>query len=268
LGTNLPSLLRFSKIDQISRWLTEDISADGIRDYIHNKAAYPASLPATPEEMAIEQAITRQIMRLSIHKIAHGFPRNAGRNNPGILPWFEPVLASGSVLTHAPTHGQSMLMLLDGLQPAGVTTILLDRNNLVAPLGAAADVNPLLVVQVMGSNTMLNLGAVIAPVGNARVGAPILQGQISYQDGREINLEVKNGTLEVISLPMGELATLRLQPLHRFDVGMGPGRGGRLQVVGGSLGVVIDARGRPLRLNPDPARRREQMKKWLWTLGN
>ena len=268
LGTNLPSLLRYSKIDQISQWLTEDIPVDSIRDYIHNKAAYPASLPATPEEMAIEQAITRQIMRLSIHRIAQSFPRDAARNNPGILPWFEPVLASGSVLTHAPTYGQSMLMLLDGLQPAGVTTILLDRNNLVAPMGAAADVNPLLVVQVLGSNTMLNLGAVIAPVGNTRIGAPILQVQVSYQDGRETNLEVKNGALDVISLPMGELATLRLQPLHRFDVGMGPGRGGRLQVVGGSLGVVIDARGRPLRLNPDPARRREQMKKWLWTLGN
>ena len=267
LGTRLPDLLRYSKLDEISQWLSEDIPNDAIRDYIYNKTAHPASLPVTPEELAIEQALARQLMRNSVRMINRSFPKDIARCRPGILPWFEPLMATGSVLTQAPTHGQSMLMLLDGLQPAGVTTILLDRNNLVSTLGAAADANPLLVVQVLGSNTMLNLGAVIAPVGTARPGAPILQIQVAYQDGRETKLETKNGALEVIPLPMGEVAQLKLQPLHRFDIGMGPGRGGRLQVVGGSLGVVIDARGRPLRLNPDPARRREMLKKWLWTLG-
>ncbi len=268
LGANLPNLLRYIRLDDIHHWLSEEIPAETIRDYIYNKAAFPASLPATTEELAIEQAITRQVMQLSIKKISSGFPKRIARNRSGILPWFEPVMATGSVLTQAPTHGQSMLMLLDGLQPTGVTTILLDQNNLVSALGAAADVNPLLAIQVLGSNTMLNLGAVIAPVGTARIGTPILRVKITYDDGREANLDVKYGSLEVLSLPMGAVATIRLQPLHRFDVGMGPGRGGRLQVVGGSLGVVIDARGRPLVLNPDPTRRREKIKKWLWTLGS
>ena len=35
----------------------------------------------------------------------------------------------------------------------------------------------------------------------------------------------------------------------------------------GALGVVIDARGRPLQLPSDAVRRRELFKKWLWTLG-
>jgi hypothetical protein len=239
-----------------------------VRDYIYNKAAFPASLPTTVEELAIEHAITRQIMQLSVKRISRSFPKMVARSGAGILPWFEPVMATGSVLTKAPTHGQSMLMLLDGLQPAGVSTILLDQNNLVSALGGAADVNPLLAVQVLGSNTMLNLGAVIAPVGTARIGTPILSIKISYEDGREANADVKYGSLEVLSLPMGASATLRLQPLHRFDVGMGPGRGGRLQVVGGSLGVVIDARGRPIQLSTDPVRRKELIKKWLWTLGS
>jgi len=268
LGENLTKLLRLSKFDEIYRWLTVDISAETIQDYIYNKASYPASLPATLEDLEIEQALTRQAMQLSILRISRNFPPNVIQTRPGILPWFEPIMATGSVLTKAPTHGQSMLMLLDGLQPAGVTTILLDQNNLVSALGAAADVNPLLGVQVLGSNTMLNLGAVIAPVGSARIGTPILRVEVTHDNGREFNVEVKHGALKVISLPMGEVATLRLQPLHRFDVGMGPGRGGRLQVVGGSLGVVIDARGRPLILNSDPARRREQIKNWQSVFGN
>jgi hypothetical protein len=268
IGNNAPGILRLSKVDQISRWLSEDITPDEIRDYLHNKAAYPASLAVTTEDMAIEQAVVRQIMQVLTRKISRNFKRNVAQRVPGVLPWFEPVLVTGSVFTQAPTPGQAMLMLLDGLQPAGVTTILLDQNNLVSALGAAAEVNPVLAVQVLGSNTMLNLGAVIAPVGNARLGTPILRVKVTYDDGREANLEVKYGTLEVIPLPMRETATLRLQPLHRFDVGMGPGRGGSLQVVGGTLGIVIDARGRPLTLSSDPGLRRDMFKKWLKNLGN
>jgi len=74
--------------------------------------------------------------------------------------------------------------------------------------------------------------------------------------------------LEVLQLPIGHSAELHLQPLHRYDVGMGgPGRGGRLRAVGGSLGVVVDARGRPLQLPKDPALRRELIGKWRWMIG-
>jgi len=268
IGNNAPGILRLSKIDEISRWLPEDIPGDDIRDYLYNKAAYPASLPVTHEDMAIEQAVVRQILQVLTKKISRSLQRNMAERVPGVLPWFEPIMVTGSVFTQAPTPGQAMLMLLDGLQPTGVTTILLDQNNLVSALGAAAEVNPILAVQVLGSNTMLNLGAVIAPVGVARAGTPILRVRITYEDGRESDLEVRSGSVEVISLPMRETATLRLQPLHRFDVGMGSGRGGRLQVVGGTLGIVIDARGRPLLLSNDPDLRRDKMKNWLKTLGN
>jgi hypothetical protein len=92
--------------------------------------------------------------------------------------------------------------------------------------------------------------------------------RISYEGGGETSLEVKQGTLEVLQLPLGQAAQLHLQPLHRFDIGMGgPGRGGRLRVVGGALGVIVDARGRPIQLPDDPSRRRELLAKWRWMLG-
>jgi hypothetical protein len=37
--------------------------------------------------------------------------------------------------------------------------------------------------------------------------------------------------------------------------------------MGGALGVVIDARGRPLTPLEDPAHRQEQMNRWLTVLG-
>ena len=42
---------------------------------------------------------------------------------------------------------------------------------------------------------------------------------------------------------------------------------GALRVAGGALGVIIDARGRPLELSNDPAHRRELNQKWLYDIG-
>jgi hypothetical protein len=110
---------------------------------------------------------------------------------------------------------------------------------------------------------------VISPVANVRPGTPILRLKIAYESGPERSLDVKQGALEVLPLPPGQSARLTLQPLHRADVGMGaPGRGGGLRRVwGGALGIIIDARGRPLILPEDRSRRAEVYKKWLWTLG-
>ena len=268
LGVGLTGILKYSRPERIARWLTINLSENDVRDYIYQKAAYPTTIPATVEEMALEQAIIREVMRVSVKRAAAGFPENMMNTNPGLLPWFEPILARGMAFTQSTSPGKALMALLDGLQPTGVTTLLLDQSNLAAALGAAASTNPTLVVQVIEAN-MLNLGAVISPVGEARPGTPILRLQATFADGNETKLEVKYGSLEVLPVPLGQTVNLRLQPLHRFDIGMGGlGRGGRLRVVGGVLGLIIDARGRPISLHPDASRRQELFNKWLWTLGN
>jgi hypothetical protein len=71
----------------------------------------------------------------------------------------------------------------------------------------------------------------------------------------------------MIPLSVGRTAQVRIEPLGRTDVGVGPGKMRLDKVKGAALGLVIDARGRPLRLPTDPVRRRELLKKWLWTVG-
>lgn len=268
LGHGLKEYLEACRLEDVTRWLHLNLPDDAVREYIHNKALYPASLPATPEDLAIEQALARQAMRMALRKTVASFPEKAMRYGPEVTPWFEPILAMGSVLTRAPNLPQAALMLLDGLQPSGVTTLVLDQNHIAPSLGVMAAINPTLVVQVLESNTFLSLGTVISPVGEARPGTPVLRLRMTHEGGSETSLDIKQGTLEVLQLPVGQSAELHLQPLHRFDVGMGgPGRGGRLRAVGGSLGVVIDARGRPLQLPKDPSLRRELIGKWRWMLG-
>jgi len=267
LGETISGLLSHTSTEEITRWMTVEISNEYIRNYLHNKAIYPSTIPATEEELALEQALARVVLRLALRKASSNFPRKPGAAASSLLPSFDPILASGSVITDAPTRGQSLLMLLDALQPTGYTSIWLDQYNLLPALGAAAAVNPLLTVQE--ASDVIPLGVVVSPVGEASYGTPALRVRVTYETGDTTTKEVKFGALEAIPLPAGKNASLSLQPLHRFDAGWGQGHGGSVKnVPGGPFGIVIDARGRPLRLNNDPAKRRELLKKWLMVVGS
>jgi hypothetical protein len=158
---------------------------------------------------------------------------------------------------------------LDAIQPVGITTVILDQNNLLPALGAAASRNSILPIQVLESGAFLGLATVVAPYVNARLGTPVLRARLINQNGNESLMEVKQGELEVMSLPAGQSGRLYLQPFHHADLGFGPDRTREdgIPVTGTALGLVIDARGRPLRFPADGARRREIIKKWLWTVG-
>ena len=269
LGEGLASLLRYTSLEEILKWISFEIPAEAVRDYLYQKSIYPASLPATPEDLSIEQAVARQNLYVALNNSGKDFPRKIRRAALGLTPYFEPILAAGSVITSAPTLGQGLLILLDAIQPVGITTVILDQNNLLPALGAAASRNAILPIQVLESGAFLGLATVIAPYVNARLGTPILDARLIYQNGNESQLEVKQGALELMPLPAGQSGRLFLQPFHHADLGFGPGRTREdgIPVTGTALGLVIDARGRPLRFPAEGAQRRAIIKKWLWALG-
>jgi hypothetical protein len=161
------------------------------------------------------------------------------------------------------------LILLDALQPIGVSSLALNVNSVAASLGVTATIEPLAAAQVMERDGFLSLGTVVAPVGTAREGEIALKLKITYDDGRALEMEMPYGSLEVLPLPAGHKATLELRPSRKFDIGLGAkGKGATTELEGGAVGVIIDARGRPLSL---PATRGEQQAKiqeWLWGVGS
>jgi len=266
IGSGLGELLDYIPLSQILKFLPEEISENKLKEFLANNSIYPSSLPATQEEMTIAHGLVRQIMQ-EVIKSTNIENRKAASMTSEYFTGFEPILATGSILTQAPSLAHSALLLLDGLQPVGITTLILDQNQITPALGAASLINPILVVQILNSNSLLHLGTVIAPVGFARTGSPVLRVRITYQSGQESKIEVKQGSLERIVLPYGQPARLHLQPLLRYDIGMGaPGRGGDLRVTGGALGVIIDARGRPIRLPEKRNAYQDLQRKWFSTL--
>src|SRR5512139_3419971 len=267
LGENLAGLLQQTDINDIMRWLQLDISPNMLREYMFQKSLYPSSIPATKDEQAIAQAIARQALYLAVRAAQKDFPAHARPTRTGMMPPLDLILGGGGVISEQSSLGQSLLLLLDAIQPVGIMPILLDQNNLLPLLGVAASRSYYLPVQVIESGAFIGLGTVVSVIASGNYGDQVLRAKLTYADGTDARAEVKFGGLEILPLPSGQTARLSLQPLRRADAGLGPGRGGVVTVTGGALGVVIDARGRPLQIPADSVRRRELMKRWSYAVG-
>lgn len=258
-GSGAAEILRTSSLAEITRWLPGHIQPEEVRDRIFQKSLHPSALPESLEDLWIEQAVARQAMRSGMAQTLTRWP-NLGFS-------FEPILVSGAVVTQAPTPQQSLQMILDGLQPIGLTTIILDQNGLTPALGAIAAFNSILPVQVFESGAFLPLATVVCPVSTAREGTPILQARLQYENGEEDVFEVVKGSLLALPLGFGVTGKLYLQALRGTNIDPRLRPAGGFKITGGICGAVIDARGRPLNLPVEDARRRELLKKWAMALG-
>lgn len=258
LGGGLKQALEKIPPDSISRWLADQNAVDACQDYLWQKSLYPQSIPATAEALDIEQACAREILQTCRTKHL----AQAGLRNP----CFELILAAGSTLTRTPQPGEALMMILDGIQPVGICSVILDKNGLSSLLGAAAPINPLVPVQVIDSSAFSNLATVISPITSARPGTPILRVSIDYGQSSVTHLEIKMGSLVAFPLPPGQTANIIMEPAR--GVVIDPLRKANgFKVYGGLCGVVIDARGRPLSLPQGQDLRRQTLQHWASVLG-
>ena len=266
LGSSMPGLMRYASIEDIVRWLPGEEPAGNVRDYLYNKALYPGSVPTELAELHIEYALVRELIRTGI-ALARGDWQKGAETT--LLPALEPIIASGGAIARAPRPGYAALALLDSIQPKGVTTLVLDPHNLIPAVGAAAGLLPMITVQVLESGSFVSLGTVVSPVGHARQGRPVMRVRVEPEGGGEMSEgAVRFGQVVLLPLRQGEHARLTVRPESGFDVGFGgAGKAGALRVAGGALGVIIDARGRPLQLAKDPVERQEMNLKWLKDVG-
>jgi hypothetical protein len=254
-------------VESLLRWLPFEMDAKSVYNSLHNKSVYPHTLPQTRQDLLLEQAAAREILRLALPDTAPGGPDAESRSEAALPPRFHLIVGSGGILAHAPHPGQAALVLIDALQPVGVSSLALDSIGLATALGAVARLNPLAAAQVMERDALLKLGTVIAPVGTPRKGEVALHCKIEYNDGRSLEVEAACGSLRVIPLPTGQTASLELWP-GCFDLGLGTReRAVTIQVEGGSMGIIVDARGRPLPMANDPQTQRERVRQWLSALG-
>jgi len=122
-------------------------------------------------------------------------------------------------------------------------------------------------VQVFERDCLIPLGTCLAPVGQGKPGDTVAEVRVARSGAPEQTVTLQFGELVRRDLPQGATARLTVTPERRFDCGAGFGKELDTEVVGGVVGLLLDARGRPLVRATDPSERQRQAAKWLGALG-
>jgi len=250
----------------VLRWVHLDMDEREIRNRVKNKMIRPTTIPQSIEALVFEQAVAREALRLAYeqHKefattlkgvqqqrsVGDTFSQEAGGQTIIDNMKLNLLVASGGVLSHAPRMHQTAMLLIDAFQPEGVTTLAKDSIFMMPHLGVLAQVHPKAAMEVFEKDCLIYLGTVVAPAGHARAGKACFNYKVSGEtlnDSGQINF----GELRLLPLGQEETAEIVIEPAKSFDAGNGHGKRVTREVRGGTVGLILDGRGRPLELPDD-----------------
>ncbi|MBX7131993.1 MAG: glutamate mutase L [Fimbriimonadaceae bacterium] len=278
MSYSICNVLKETGIENIARWLPFSIDPFEVRNRLRNKMIRPTTIPHSYEDLLIEHAVAREALRLAFdhHKslarsltgtqqqrdIGQIFDQQATGQTLIKMMDLDMIIGSGGVLSHAPERAQSALMMLDAYQPEGITMITVDSIFMMPHLGVLSEHFYEAAKQVFEYDCIVKCGHCIAPVGLAKPGEPVVTVR-----GNGVNETVNFGQIKIIPLGRGEFLDLEIEPTRNFDAGFGKGKSGSMKLEGGTVGIMIDARGRPFVLPTDPAERVTKQREWLQAFG-
>jgi len=261
LGHSADLLLGAAGEALIKQWLPFATTPNQIRHYVLNKTLVPGSIPETLKGLYLEYALLRGGIGELLKASRPMWKRQVHFNESELMPPLELVIGAGAGLTRSGTPGLSALLLLDAIQPTGVTRLQTDPYGVIAALGALALITPEAVVQVLDSSGLERLGTAFSVSGEPSANRPAMRVRIKTSDGQVIKHHVQGGHIWVYPLGVGKTASVEVSAGRGLQIG---GRGKvKLTAEGGSVGLIFDARGRALPLAADVRIRAGQIPMWI-----
>jgi hypothetical protein len=281
MSYSICNVLKEAGIENIMRWVPFDVDTTDFENRLYDKMIRPTTIPQTLEDLIIEHAVAREALRLGLnhHKTIATrlrgvrLERDVGEVFDQALEEtyikminFQVIAGTGGLLSHAPRRVQSLVILADAFQPEGVTRLFQDSVFMMPHLGVLSTVYPEAAWDVFDKDCLVRLGTIVAPAGKADEGETIMDLKLEMPDGRSIEEKMKFGEIRLIPLAETGGAEAVISPHRGFDVGAGPGKQLETKIEGGVVGVVIDARGRPLSLPADKLSRDKKLVEWIKSL--
>jgi len=214
LGMGADHVVVRASLDHVRRWLPWPIDSTALLERVFNRPRGAEGLPADEPAVLLEMALAREAIAHALRDVADaGLDVAAMRSAPAIL-------ITGRVAS-LPKSGQSLLVLVDGLEPSAVSTVFREPDE-----GRAE-----------------RIGMVVSVV--TRRSAKI---RITRASGRSM-AQVTPGSFGLVAIGAD------------VDIAInGPGVRGHGR--SGELGVLIDARGRPLSLPERDGERIPAVARW------
>lgn len=269
-------------LPNVMRWMPFDMDERDLRNRIKNKMIRPTTIPQSLEELILEQAVAKEALRLAFvqHKsfattlkgvqqqrtIGDTFEQSSSGMTLVNMLTLRLIVGSGGVLSHAPRMEQTAMMILDAFLPEGITLLAKDSIFMMPHLGVLGQVHAKAATEVFEKDCMVYLGTAICPVGQTKEGKEVMKYSLTFPDGKKEEGSISYGELKLFRFGAGEKAKLSAEPTRDFDLGEGKGHKIEQDVIGGTVGVILDGRGRPLKLPEDTQTRRQKLIEWMLVL--
>ena len=282
MSYSICNVLKEAGTKNIIRWIPFDIKEEDLRNRLYNKMIRPTTIPQSVEDLVVEHAVAREALRLGFehHKllarplrgvqrrrtIADIFEQKAFEETYIDMLHVDWLAGTGGLLSHAPRRAQSALMLIDGFQPEGVTKLAQDSVFMMPHLGVLSTVHPKAALEIFEKDCLVRIGVCVAPRGMGKEGEEVMKVVVRMSDNSVLEEQVDFGSIKKIPLKEGEKAELEVFPFRGGDVGRGSGKSRKVVVEGGVVGIILDARGRPLVLPDDKNKRKQKLIEWFKAL--
>ena len=263
-------------LDKVLRWVHIDMDERELRNRVKNKMIRPTTIPQSAEALVFEQAVAREALRLAYaqHKefattlkgvqqqrtVGDLFAQQSSGQTIVDDMRLDLLVASGGVLSHAPKMEQTAAMLVDSFEPQGFTQLAKDSIFMMPHLGVLASVHPQAAMEVFERDCLVRLGWSVAAKGEGKWGRKCF----SYRVSGAVNAsgELACGDVALVRVGPDQEVEVTVEPAKEFDLGAGAGKAVTRRVKGGTVGILFDARGRPLALPESEADRRAAVARW------
>jgi len=278
MSYSVTNVMKEAGIRDIMRWLPFSRDEEDVAGRLMNKMIRPTTIPQTLEDLIVEHSVAREALRLGLKHHRTIATRLKGvRVQRTVEDLFEQAMeesyvkmmdikiiaGTGGLLSHAPRRVQSMVILIDAFQPEGVTRMFQDSVFMMPHLGVVSTVYQEAAWNVFDKDCLVRLGTVIAPTGSGKSGDPVMNVNLEVPGEQTIKEDLGLGEIKRVNLAEEKEAKAIVTPCRGFDVGNGPGHEVETTVMGGTAGIVLDARGRPLQLPDGEETRKELLLKWF-----
>lgn len=238
VGRGADTVVARGGLDGVRRWIPRPIDAPGLLERVFNRARWPDAVAADPLALSLEIALAHEALTQTFAEAeAAGLP-------VALLRATTVIVVTGRA-ADLPRPAQSLLVAIDAIQPTALCSVLRDRADaLVAIGGIATGAAGRSEAAIEAHHEPLALVAPLERAATLRIVNDGVRRDETVLYGAFRALPVR-GTVELIA----KGTSLR-------------GRG-----VVGPLGLVVDARGRPLALPGRDAERIPAVARWFASIG-
>jgi len=231
VGAAADQVVARAGLDRVRRWIPRAVEAPALLERVFNRARWPDAIPASVLALSLEMALAREA-------IAHVLA-DAERAGMSLEPaWAAPLLVLTGRLAQLPRAAQSLIVAMDVFGATGPTLVSRAPGDALVAAGALAARGR---VPTLPTIDPIAIVAEMWPRRSAVVRIKDSSGVIEERVARGSFVLVPTKGVTEIVMP-GTTVRPRAEQLE--------------------LGVVIDARGRPLSLPPRDAERIPTLARW------